>query len=108
MLGENTKRFDKLPPPDQQSILEKLTADLDDPERAKDAKAARDFLLKRGDKIADAMDVDQLAMKCAESDDPFLRELSAFASISGLATRPPIGAWMRRSWHSVTTTAAAP
>jgi hypothetical protein len=78
VLGENVKRFDKLPPPDQQSILEKLTADLDDPERASDAKAARDFLLKRADKIADAMDVDQAAMKCAESDDPFLRELSAF------------------------------
>jgi hypothetical protein len=75
VLGENINRFDKLPPPDQQSILEKLAVDLDDPERA---KAARDFLLKRADKIADAMDVDQVAMKCAESEDPFLRELSAF------------------------------
>jgi hypothetical protein len=79
VLGENCKRFDKLTPIEKKIVLDKLDAALADPERADNARTALTYLRERQDSIPDAMGVDQVMEKCAQADDPFLRELAAFA-----------------------------
>jgi hypothetical protein len=79
VLGENCKRFDKLTPIEQKVVLDKLEDALSDPERADNARDALTNLRKRQENIADAMGVDLVMQQCAEADDPFLRELAAFA-----------------------------
>jgi hypothetical protein len=79
VLGDNTKRFDKLKSERQTAILDKLEEAMADKHRGPAATAARDFLLKRQNGVADAMGVDAVLETCAKADDPFLRELTAFA-----------------------------
>jgi hypothetical protein len=81
-LGENLKRFDALPAPRQDAALAALAkaADGDDARSAEWARAARRCLEARRDGRADAMGVDAALAKCAGADDdPYLRELAAFA-----------------------------
>jgi hypothetical protein len=79
VLGDNCKRFDKLPADEQKTALDALEDALKDPERADDAKTALTYLRKRQEGLPDAMGLDALTEKTAQADDPFLRELSAFA-----------------------------
>jgi hypothetical protein len=79
VLGENCKRFDKLTPIEQKIVLDKLEDALTDPERADNAREVLTYLRKRQENLPDAMGVDLAMEKCAQADDPFLRELTAFA-----------------------------
>ncbi len=79
VLGDNCKRFDKLTGVEQKLVLDKLQEAENDPERADAARAARTYLQDRQNKVPNAMGVDAVVTKCAAADDPFLRELSAFA-----------------------------
>jgi hypothetical protein len=90
VLGENCGRFDDLTPVEQQIILDRLqTAAENDPDLADTARSARSYLQTRQQtaaspkpltkQVPDAMGVDEVAAKCAADNDPFLRELSAFA-----------------------------
>ena len=79
VLGENCKRFDKLTSVEQKIVFDKLEDALADPERADSTREALTYFRKRQENVPDAMGVDLIAEKCAEADDPFLRELTAFA-----------------------------
>jgi hypothetical protein len=79
VLGENCKRFDKLPAVEQQMVFDALEGALNNPERADGAGPALTYLRKRQEKLPDAMGMDLIAERTAQADDPFLRELSAFA-----------------------------
>jgi hypothetical protein len=78
-LGENLKRFDRLPSEQQDNVLARLeeTARRDDPGGR--ARLAHDYLTKRRDGHADALGVDGVLEKCADADDPSLRAMAAFA-----------------------------
>jgi hypothetical protein len=81
-LGENLKRFDALPGPQKDAALAALAkaADGADDRPARWAAAALHCLEARRDGRADAMGVDAALVKCAGADDdPYLRELAAFA-----------------------------
>jgi hypothetical protein len=79
-LGENVKRFDKLSAERQQAVLSQLETAADDGEQAKAAKDARDYLERRQAGQPTALGVDRVIEKCADADDPSLRELAAFAA----------------------------
>jgi hypothetical protein len=78
-LGENLKRFDKLPEGDKDAIEAKLetAATAGQATRARPALA---YLKARRAGKADTMGVAEVLEKCAGDDDPALREYAAFAS----------------------------
>ncbi len=77
-LGENLKRFDKLPPDRQQAILDQLEA-AQKGEHATRARQLGEYLQRRRDGKAGALGVDKVLEKCADAGDPLLREMAAFA-----------------------------
>jgi hypothetical protein len=77
-LGENLKRFDKLPPEQQQAILDRLEA-AQRGEHASGARRTAEHLRRRRDGRPDALGLDRLFEQCAEADDPYVRDLTAFA-----------------------------
>jgi hypothetical protein len=90
-LGENLKRFDALPEPDQITILARLEeaakpTDAQGNDKVGEAKELADWaaealhhLRNRREKKPDAFGVDVTLEKCAEADDPVLRYFAAFA-----------------------------
>lgn len=89
-LGENIKRFDKLPSQQQETILSELEttahalrfiSPAGEKEKGEgEAKAALDYLQKRRAGRPSALGMDRVIQKCAAADDPSLRELAAFAA----------------------------
>jgi hypothetical protein len=79
-LGENLKRFDRLPAERQEAVLEQLESAETAGGHSAWARATRDYLKKRRQGKADALGVDRVLEQCAGEDDPSLRFLAAFAS----------------------------
>jgi hypothetical protein len=77
-LGENLKRFDNLPAEQQEAIQAQLETATGPSEEAASAKPALDYLKLRQQGRPNALGVDRVVEKCAESSDPSLRELAAF------------------------------
>jgi hypothetical protein len=77
-LGENLKRFDKLPPDKQQAVLDQLEI-AQKGEHATRARQLADCLRRRLDGKPGALGVDRVLEKCADSANPSLREMAAFA-----------------------------
>ena len=74
-LGENVKRFDKLPTERQEEVKAQLESA---GEQTAAAKSALDFLTRRQEDRPSALGVDRVVEKCADADDPSLREMAAF------------------------------
>jgi hypothetical protein len=77
-LGENLKRFDKLPPDRQQAVLDQLEA-AQKGEHATRARQLAEYLQRRRNGKLGALGVDRVLEKCADAADPLLREMAAFA-----------------------------
>jgi hypothetical protein len=78
-LGQNLKRFDKLDGPKKEAVLEKLNAD-SDADHADWMRDASRALSDRTKGVGDDMGVGDVLIACSrDKDDPYLRELSAFA-----------------------------
>jgi hypothetical protein len=77
-LGENLKRFDKLPPDRQQVVIDQLEA-AKKGEQSSAARKLAEYLRRRLDGHPGALAVDKVLEKCADADDPSLREMAAFA-----------------------------
>jgi len=78
-LGQNLQRFDEAKVPDQEMLLaglEQLTAS---PAHRDAARRMLDQLNDRRNGRPGALGVDVTLAKCAQADDPFLRELTALA-----------------------------
>ncbi len=80
-LGENLKRFDKLPQERRDAVLEELEGEAGDlkQERGRWAKTALDCLNERRAGWPNTHGVAAALVKCARDEDPFLRETAAFA-----------------------------
>ncbi len=79
-LGENLKRFDKLSAEQQEAVKAQLETASGAGDQAKTAKAALDYLKRRQEDRPNAMGVDGVIEKCADAEDPSLRELAAFVA----------------------------
>jgi hypothetical protein len=77
-LGENLKRFDKLPPERQEAVQSQLEAVAD--EQAGLAKSTRDYLTGRQKGHPNALGMDRVIEKCAAAEDPSLRQFAAMAA----------------------------
>jgi hypothetical protein len=77
-LGENVKRFDKLSAEQQESVLSQL--ETAGGEQGKAAKEALSYLKNRQVGKPSALGMDRVIQKCADAEDPSLRELAAFAA----------------------------
>jgi hypothetical protein len=78
-LGENLKRFDRLPPEQQAAVLQRLDAAAQGAQGTL-ARQSAEYLRRRQEGHADALGMDRVLQTCAGSDDPALRELTAFAA----------------------------
>jgi hypothetical protein len=78
-LGESVSTFDKLSPPQQAAILQQLDTAAEQGPRPEWARVCRDYLRRRQEGKHDALGVDKVLIACAEDDNPFLREIAAFA-----------------------------
>jgi hypothetical protein len=79
-LGQNLERFDEAKPPDQELILAGLErVATSTPARDEAAAKLKDQLNDRRKGRPGALGVDVTLAKCAQADDPFLRELAALA-----------------------------
>jgi hypothetical protein len=80
-LGENVKRFDALEEPKREAIMEKLSLE---PVRTKGrgprAAACLAYLSARDAGEPATLGVPATLRKCADDDDPFLREMAGFAA----------------------------
>jgi hypothetical protein len=79
-LGENVKRFDNLSAEQQAAVLSQLETAAGDGEQASAAKKTFDYLKRRQEGRPNALGVDQVIEKCADAEDPSLRELAAFVA----------------------------
>lgn len=80
-LGDNLRRFDKLPSAQQEAILAALGDVQSLPrEQAAWADAARKCLQTRLDGRPDLMGMATVLELCSTADDPYLREITGFAS----------------------------
>lgn len=79
-LGESAKRFDKLSTERQEAVKGQLETAAHSNEQPAAAKAALEYLSRRQQGRPDAFGVDRVVVKCAEADDPSLRELAAFVA----------------------------
>jgi hypothetical protein len=79
-LGENVKRFDKLSSEQQESVLSQLETVAVGGEQASAAKDALEYLKNRQAGKPTALGMDRVIQRCADAEDPSLRELAAFAA----------------------------
>ncbi|HTU18456.1 MAG TPA: hypothetical protein VMG10_10385 [Gemmataceae bacterium] len=77
-LGENVKRFDKLSSEQQEAVKSQLTTAANSGDQGDTAKKTLIYLLRRQQSLPSALGVDRVIEKCADSEDPSLRELAAF------------------------------
>jgi hypothetical protein len=80
VLGENLKRYDALTDSEKDRIDEELTAALQKEGQASWARACLDYLQQRRAGKATSFGVAEALARCAEDEDPYLRELTALAS----------------------------
>jgi hypothetical protein len=78
-LGESVSTFDKLDPRQQAAIVHQLDTAAEQGPRPDWARACRDYLRKRQEGHPDTLGVDKVLIRCSEDDNPFLREIAAFA-----------------------------
>jgi hypothetical protein len=78
-LGENLKRFDKLTPDEQEAAKARLEEAGRSGGHGSRAGAALDYLKRRQEGHPDTLGVERVLVKCADADDPSIRELAAFA-----------------------------
>jgi hypothetical protein len=78
-LGENLKRFEKLPVERQEAVLSQLEAAAGEGQVGA-AKEALAYLKNRQAGRPSALGMDRVIEKCADAEDPSLRELAAFAA----------------------------
>ncbi len=78
-LGQNLRRFDESPQPDQEVVLAGVDRLADQPGRSRAAAELGRQLRDRRAGKPGALGVDKTLEKCARADDPFLRELTALA-----------------------------
>jgi hypothetical protein len=80
-LGAHLKRFDKLSPSRQDTVLAELEAEADSGRRDRSewARTAVDYLRGPQGPRLNLLGVDKALLQCAEDHDPFLREVAAFA-----------------------------
>jgi hypothetical protein len=79
-LGENLKRFEKLSAEQQEAVKAQLETAVVQGEQTAAAKAAVDYLKRRQEGRPTVMGVDRVIEKCADAEDPSLRELAAFVA----------------------------
>jgi hypothetical protein len=78
-LGESVTTFDRLSPLQQAVILQQLDAAAEQGSRPEWARACGEYLRRRQEGKPDALGVDKVLIRCSEDDNPFLREVAAFA-----------------------------
>lgn len=78
-LGESVGTFDKLSAMQQAAILQQLESAAEQGPRPEWARACLEYLRKRQEGKPDALGVDKVLVQCSEDDNPFLREMAAFA-----------------------------
>src|SRR5579875_112153 len=79
-LGENLKRFGKLSAEQQDAVLAQLETAAGSGEQAFAAKESLNYLKNRQEGRLSALGMDRVLSKCADAEDPSLRELAAFAA----------------------------
>jgi hypothetical protein len=79
-LGENLNRFDRLDDQDKDDIEHQLESALSTSSHSSWTRATLDYLRQRRKGKNDTLGVAAVLEKCADDEDPFLRELSALAS----------------------------
>lgn len=79
-LGEGLRRFADLPAEAREKVLAELREEEERPDRATRAAAMRAYLQARSEGKPASLGVPDTLEKCAQDDDPFLRELAAFAA----------------------------
>jgi hypothetical protein len=79
-LGENVKRFDKLSSEQQESVLLQVETVAGDGAQVSVAKDTLNYLKNREAGKPTALGMDRVIQKCADAEDPSLRELAAFAA----------------------------
>jgi len=77
-LGENLKRFDKLPAERQEAVKSQLETAAG--EQTSLARTVLDYLTRREEGRPTAFGVDRVIETCAAAEDPSLRELTAFVA----------------------------
>jgi hypothetical protein len=85
-LGKNLERFDKLSDDDKDAIERQLQAAPEKVGHSDWARASLEHLRQRRQGKPGTMGVAEVLRKCAATDNPFLRELAAFASNSWTGT----------------------
>ncbi len=80
VLGENLKRYDALTDAEKDRIDEELAAAANNDRLAKWAKPTAEYLKQRRQGKADSFGVADVLVRCSEDDDPYLRQLAAWAS----------------------------
>jgi len=86
-LGENMKRFDNLSAEQQEMVKSQLETTADSGDQSALAKATRDYLLRRQQGRPSALGVDKVIVKCADADDPSLRQWAAMVASFWSGTR---------------------
>jgi hypothetical protein len=77
-LGESVHRFDTLPAEQQDAILAQLETAAESGDQRTLAENTLEYLKRRREGRPDALGVDRVVEKCADAEDPSLRELAAF------------------------------
>jgi hypothetical protein len=77
-LGENVKRFDNLSAERQDAVKTQLESAAGEGQQASAARSTLDFLTRRQEGRPSALGVDRVVEKCADADDPAVREMAAF------------------------------
>ncbi len=77
-LGENVKRFDNLSAEQQDAVQARLEMTAESGEQPTPARNTLEYLKRRREGHPSALGVDRVVEKCAEAEDPSLRELAAF------------------------------
>lgn len=77
-LGENVKRFDKLSAEQQDAVQTQLERAVESGDQTTLAKNTLEYLKRRREGHLSALGVDRVVEKCADAEDPSLRELAAF------------------------------
>jgi hypothetical protein len=101
-LGESVGTFDKLSPMQQAALLQQLESAAEQGPRPEWARACLDYLRRRQEGKPDALGVDKVLVQDSGDDNPFLREMAAFAMNfwTGTAKEEEAmeGALLRRSY----------
>lgn len=80
VLGQKLTRFDALSDDDRERIVTTLTAGEGPEGTATLARSTADYLQRRREKKADGFGVPKALLRCAADPDPYIRELTAYAS----------------------------